>query len=119
MRSAEQNGLDLGNDHLNRKAGTEFVKCIAGALHANLKSKLIEAKFDTSMSESSTDCILMICVDHHTKEPVTNFASIEPLETPDANGVFATIKRDLQIIYIDLETLNSESDNGPVMLVMC
>lgn len=112
----KKNGLDLGNDHLNRKACTEFVSSIAGSLQDSLKTKLQEAKFYSIMSDSSTDSaivdqesILVRFVDPDTKEPTTSLASIEPLETPDSNGVFLAIKRGLTTIDIDLDNPDSSS----------
>ena len=114
----KKNGLDLGSDHLNRKACVEFVKSIFGSLHDNLVSKLKQAKFYTVMSDSSTDssivdqeCILVRFVGPETKSPVTSIASIEALHTPDANGVFTAIKNGLQTIDINIEN----EDNKPVL----
>ena len=54
--------------------------------------------------------ILLRFVNFESKPPVTTIASIEPLETPDANGVFTAIKRGLQVMDI-----NVESSTKPVL----
>lgn len=114
----QKNGIDLGRDHLNRKACVEFVKSIAGSLHDTLVDKLKQAKFYTVMSDSSTDssivdqeCVLVRFVDPETKSPVTSIASIESLHTPDAEGVFTAIKHGLQTVSIDIEN----GDNRPAL----
>lgn len=48
-------------------------------------------------------------VDPESKEPITHIASIEPLETPDAVGVFSCIKQGLQKINIDLDNTEANS----------
>ena len=109
MISKKKNGLELGNDHLNRTACVDFVSSIASSIQDTLREKLSRTRFYSVLSDSSTDksvidqeCIMVRFLDPDSKSPITTVASIEPLETPDANGVFETISRGLKTIDIEL-----------------
>lgn len=98
-----KNGIDLGKDHINRDACTDFIKSISLSLLEGTKCQLENVGYFSLMSDSSTDSavieqegILIRFVDPKSCEPVTSIASIEKLENARAEGVFEAINRGLQ-----------------------
>ncbi|KAH3708396.1 hypothetical protein DPMN_099531 [Dreissena polymorpha] len=69
----------------------------------DINERLSRARYFSVLSDSSTDCsttdqecILVRFVDPDTNEPTTELASIQSLETPNADGITAAIKSGLK-----------------------
>ena len=101
--ASAKNGVDLGKNYLNDKRCKDFTLAIADKLIDEVRSRLSRARFMLVLADGSTDMTIVeqetVSVRYlHQGEPITELATIVPLETAKAPGVYTAVKKGMSAV---------------------